>query len=86
MTPMDGHRTWVQSQYDLVLPSLRRKMPGRPKKNRVRSVKEKEDGAHRRRRKYTDEELTTKDNNDPSKMTRVCRIMTCKSCKKRTQH
>ncbi|CAN1262191.1 hypothetical protein LINPERPRIM_LOCUS11182 [Linum perenne] len=82
MILMNGHSAWVPSQYDPVLPPLRRKMPGRPKKNRVRSVEEKEVGIRRRRRKYTDEELMARDKNDSSKMSRVARIMTCKSCKK----
>ncbi|CAN1166443.1 hypothetical protein LINPERPRIM_LOCUS34266 [Linum perenne] len=66
MILMNGHSAWVPSQYDPVLPPLRRKMPGRPKK----------------KRKYTDEELMARDKNDSSKMSRVARIMTCKSCKK----
>ncbi|CAN1240295.1 hypothetical protein LINGRAPRIM_LOCUS2677 [Linum grandiflorum] len=65
MIPMDGHTTWVPSQYDHVLPLLKRKMPGPPKK----------------KRKYTDAELLAPDTNDSSKISRIGRIMTCKSCK-----
>ncbi|CAN1777247.1 hypothetical protein LINPERHAP1_LOCUS13978 [Linum perenne] len=82
MIPMDGHTSWVPSQYTPVLPPMVRKMPGRPKKNRVRGVEEKEDGVRRRKRKYTNEDLMARDKNDPTKISRVGRIMTCKSCKK----
>ncbi|CAN1182923.1 hypothetical protein LINPERPRIM_LOCUS515 [Linum perenne] len=66
MMPMDGHTTWVPSKYAIVLPPLSRKMPGRPKKKRVKSV----------------EELMTRDKKDPTRISRVGRIMTCKTCKK----
>ncbi|CAN1777246.1 hypothetical protein LINPERHAP1_LOCUS13978 [Linum perenne] len=66
MIPMDGHTSWVPSQYTPVLPPMVRKMPGRPKK----------------KRKYTNEDLMARDKNDPTKISRVGRIMTCKSCKK----
>ncbi|CAN1140274.1 hypothetical protein LINPERPRIM_LOCUS24738 [Linum perenne] len=81
MLPIDGHTLWVQSQYAPVLPPMVRKMPGRPKKNRVRGVEEKEDVVRRRKRKYTNEDLMARDKNDPTKISRIGRIMTCKSCK-----
>ncbi|CAN1140273.1 hypothetical protein LINPERPRIM_LOCUS24738 [Linum perenne] len=65
MLPIDGHTLWVQSQYAPVLPPMVRKMPGRPKK----------------KRKYTNEDLMARDKNDPTKISRIGRIMTCKSCK-----
>ncbi|CAN1812871.1 hypothetical protein LINPERHAP1_LOCUS26669 [Linum perenne] len=82
MSPMNGHKSWVPSKYDPVLPPISRKMPGRPKKNRVKSVEEKEDRARKRKRIYTDVELLARDTNDPTKMSKVGRIMTCKSCRK----
>ncbi|CAN1137101.1 hypothetical protein LINPERPRIM_LOCUS21255 [Linum perenne] len=66
MTPMDGHTLWPPSQYDPVLPPLVRKMPGRPKKKRV----------------YTNDYLMKRDKNDPTKMSKVGRVMTCTSCHK----
>ncbi|CAN1185034.1 hypothetical protein LINPERHAP2_LOCUS37305 [Linum perenne] len=74
--------SWVPSKYDPVLPPISRKMPGRPKKNRVKSVEEKEDRARKRKQIYTDVELLARDTNDPTKMSKVGRIMTCKSCRK----
>ncbi|CAN1325008.1 hypothetical protein LINPERPRIM_LOCUS33339, partial [Linum perenne] len=82
VSPMDGHKSWVPSKYDPVLPPISRKMPGRPKKNRVKSVEEKEDMARKRKRIYTDVELLARDTNDPTKMSKVGRIMTCKSFRK----
>ncbi|CAN1291697.1 hypothetical protein LINPERPRIM_LOCUS21255 [Linum perenne] len=82
MTPMDGHTLWPPSQYDPVLPPLVRKMPGRPKKNRVRGVEERQDGVRRKRRVYTNDYLMKRDKNDPTKMSKVGRVMTCTSCHK----
>ncbi|CAN1160301.1 hypothetical protein LINPERPRIM_LOCUS21758 [Linum perenne] len=82
MIPMDGHKTWVPSQYAIVLPPLSRKMSRRPKKKRVKSVEKKEDGVRRRNKTYTAAKLITRDKEDPTRINRVGRIMTCKTCKK----
>ncbi|CAN1292145.1 hypothetical protein LINPERPRIM_LOCUS21435 [Linum perenne] len=66
MELMDGHASWTPSTYDSVQPPLTRKMPGRPKKNRVRSV----------------EELLARDKKDTSKMSRIGRVITCTICTK----
>ncbi|CAN1268567.1 hypothetical protein LINPERPRIM_LOCUS13226, partial [Linum perenne] len=66
MELMDGHASWTPSTYDSVQPPLTRKMPGRPKKNRVRSV----------------EELLARDKKDTSKMSRIGRVITSTFCTK----
>ncbi|CAN1131398.1 hypothetical protein LINPERHAP2_LOCUS6379, partial [Linum perenne] len=82
MELMDGHASWTPSTYDSVQPPLTRKMPGRPKKNRVRSVEEKEDRARKRKCKYRNEELLARDKKDTSKMSRIGRVITCTFCTK----
>ncbi|CAN1305979.1 hypothetical protein LINPERPRIM_LOCUS26681 [Linum perenne] len=82
MEPMAGHNSWTPSTYNPVHPPLSRKMPGRPKKNRVRSVEEKEDKARKRKRKYTNEDLLARDKKDSSKISKVGRVMTCTFCTK----
>ncbi|CAN1286474.1 hypothetical protein LINPERPRIM_LOCUS19318 [Linum perenne] len=82
MEPMAGHNSWTPSTYNPVHPPLTRKMPGRPKKNRVRSVEEKEDKARKRKRKYTNEDLLARDKKDSSKISKVGRVMTCTFCTK----
>ncbi|CAN1223433.1 hypothetical protein LINPERPRIM_LOCUS2066, partial [Linum perenne] len=82
MIPLNGHTFWTPSQYDPILPPLVRRMPGRPKKNRIRAVEEKEDGVRRRKRRYTNEALLARDKKDNMKMSRVGRIMICTSCHK----
>ncbi|CAN1247989.1 hypothetical protein LINPERPRIM_LOCUS6569, partial [Linum perenne] len=66
MEPMAGHNSWTPSTYNPVHPPLTRKMPGRPKKNRVRSV----------------EDLLARDKKDSSKISKVGRVMTCTFCTK----
>ncbi|CAN1756845.1 hypothetical protein LINPERHAP1_LOCUS16869 [Linum perenne] len=82
MDPMDGPKSWPRSDYAIVLPPAFRAMPGRPKKNRVQAVEEKEDKMRKKRRRiYERDELLTRDNRDSSKLGRVGRVMSCKSCK-----
>ncbi|CAN1820398.1 hypothetical protein LINPERHAP1_LOCUS29079 [Linum perenne] len=71
MTPLDGHELWPPSQYAPVLPPHIRKMPGRPRKNRVRAVEERQDGVRRRKRSYTNKHLLKRDGTNPTKMSRV---------------
>ncbi|CAN1294973.1 hypothetical protein LINPERPRIM_LOCUS22672 [Linum perenne] len=82
MTLMDGHELWPPSQYSPVLPPHIRKTPGRPKKNRVHAVEERQDGVRRRKRSYTNEHFLKRDRNDHRKMSRVGRVMTCSNCHK----
>ncbi|CAN1324471.1 hypothetical protein LINPERPRIM_LOCUS33109 [Linum perenne] len=70
MTPLDGHELWPPSQYAPVLPPHIRKMPGRPRKNRVRAVEERQDGVRRRKRSYTNKHLLKRDGTNPTKMSR----------------
>ncbi|CAN1762317.1 hypothetical protein LINPERHAP1_LOCUS8317 [Linum perenne] len=82
MEPMDGPKSWPRSDYATVLPPTFRAMPGRPKKNRVQVIEEKEDKARKKRRRmYERDELLTRDTRDSSKLGRVGRVMSCKSCK-----
>ncbi|CAN1148191.1 hypothetical protein LINPERPRIM_LOCUS37941 [Linum perenne] len=80
MEPMDGPKSWPRSDYVAVLPPSFRTMPGRPNKNRVRSVEEKDDKTRKKRRRmYERDELLTRDKADLSKLGRVGRVMSCKS-------
>ncbi|CAN1120262.1 hypothetical protein LINPERHAP2_LOCUS103 [Linum perenne] len=82
MEPMDGPKSWPRSDYATVLPLAFRAMPGRPKKNRVQAVEEKEDKARKKRRRvYERDELLTRDKRNSLKLGRVGRVMSCKSCK-----
>ncbi|CAN1821530.1 hypothetical protein LINPERHAP1_LOCUS29537 [Linum perenne] len=80
MIPLDGHELWPPSQYAPVLPPHIRKMPGRPRKNRLRAVEERQDGVRRRKHSYTNEHLLKRDRTDLAKMSRVGRVMTCSNC------
>ncbi|CAN0893143.1 hypothetical protein LINGRAHAP2_LOCUS17978 [Linum grandiflorum] len=83
MEPMDGPKLWPSSNYEDVLPPAFRAMPGRPKKKRILSVEEKEDTSKKKKRRiYTSDELLAQDKNDSSKLGRVGRIMSCKTCGK----
>ncbi|CAN1802174.1 hypothetical protein LINPERHAP1_LOCUS23264, partial [Linum perenne] len=86
MEPMDSPKSWPRSDYATVIPPSFRAMPGSPKKNRVRSVEENEDQTRKKRRRmYERDELLTRDKADSSKLGRVGRVMSCKSCKGRIE-
>ncbi|CAN1318344.1 hypothetical protein LINPERPRIM_LOCUS30775 [Linum perenne] len=81
MQPLDGPKEWPHSEYEAILPPIFRAMPGRPRKKRVRGADEK--GGYKRKRKvYTAAELLNRDKNNHSKLSRVGRVMSCKSCGK----
>ncbi|CAN1172198.1 hypothetical protein LINPERPRIM_LOCUS30890 [Linum perenne] len=57
-------------------------MLGRPKKNCVRGVEERQYGVRHKRRLYTNDYLIKHDKNDSTKMSKLGRVMTCTSCHK----
>ncbi|CAN1175128.1 hypothetical protein LINPERPRIM_LOCUS30653 [Linum perenne] len=66
MQPLDGPKEWSNHEFEAILPPLLRVMPGRPRKKRVRGAAE----------------LLARDRNNPAKLSKVGRVMSCGSCGK----
>ncbi|CAN1121394.1 hypothetical protein LINPERPRIM_LOCUS2164 [Linum perenne] len=81
MQPLDGLKEWSNHEFEAILPPLLRVMPGRPRKKRVRGADEKS-GYKRKRKVYTAAELLARDKNNPAKLSKVGRVMSCGSCGK----